>query len=211
MKEDIKKELEAEDFNKIKYVDGLEVRNTIDVNFGVIGSNEVYPAIPKGEIWFDEHYSDEKELFFEIYLYQIKLMKTMIYEEARKIIEKEFTQKIDKIPDFVVKSKKFRGFTVMYVDGRIIRKYIDPKFILGMHGVGVRDYSDSVIKDNEIWVDIRQKKPDQKYSLIHEYEEAKLMRKWDKYDTTSYNNAHDFALAYEKMARRKDGARYVQD
>lgn len=195
---------------KIKYVDGLKIRNTIDVNFGVIGSNEVYPVIPKGEIWFDKHYLGEKEHFFKIYLHQIKLLKKMSYEEARKIIEQKFVVKTDKIPNFVVRTNEYNGFNVKYVDGKIIRKYIDPKFILGMHGVGARDYF-NIIKDSEIWIDIRQKEPDQKYSLIHEYEEAKLMKLWGKDDTTSYNNAHDLALAYEKIARRNDGAHYKQD
>jgi hypothetical protein len=196
---------------KLKYIDGLKIRNTLDTDFGVIGSNKIYSYIPAGEIWFDKLYLAEKEHFLKIHLYELKLMKKMSYEKARLIIEKKFIEKINKnkIPNFVVQIKRYKGFIIKYVDGRIIRKYIDPKFILGMHGVGARDYSH--IKNNEIWIDIRQKKPDQKYSLIHEYEEAKLMRKWGKYNTTSYNNAHDFALAYEKVARRKDGARYLKD
>lgn len=190
---------------KIKYIDGLKIRNTIDANFGVIGSRKIYSYIPASEIWFDKIYIKEKEHFLRIHLAELKLMKEMSYEKARKIIEKKFVTKTKNIPNFVVKTKKYNGFLIKYVDGRIIRKYIDPKFILGMHGVLERGYF-GVVGKNTIWIDIRQKKPDQKYSLIHEYEEAKLMKRG-----VSYNDAHDFALAYEKQARRKDGARYLQD
>lgn len=132
-------------------------------------------------------------------------MKKMSYEKARKVIEKKFIEKIDKIPDFIIKKKKYQGFMINFVDGRIIRKYIDPKFILGCHWALARKSSGRINK-KEIWIDIRQDKREYKYTLIHEYEEAKLMMRGMK-----YNDAHDFALAHEKMARRKDGARYLQD
>ncbi|MEK6935175.1 MAG: hypothetical protein AABW67_00135 [Nanoarchaeota archaeon] len=63
----------------------------------------------------------------------------------------------------------------------------------------------------EIWIDIRQDKREIKYTLLHEYIEAKLLLKWDKYYIQSYNNAHDYSLAAEKSARRKDGAVYLKD
>ncbi|MEK6935176.1 MAG: hypothetical protein AABW67_00140 [Nanoarchaeota archaeon] len=71
---------------KIKYVDGLKIRNSLDVDFGVIGSNKIYSYIPKNEIWFDKHYMPEKEHFLKIHLYELKLMKKMSYEKARAII-----------------------------------------------------------------------------------------------------------------------------
>lgn len=191
---------------KIKYLDGLKIRNTLDVDFGVIGSSKIYNYIPEGEIWLDKLYIKEKEHFLKIHLAELKLMERMSYEQARKIIEKKFVE-TGKTPDFVVKQKKYKEFILKYLDGRIVRKFIDPKFILGCHGSGLgRHKLSKYIKNNEIWLDIRQDKKELRYTLIHEYEEAKLMKKGMK-----YQDAHDFALVYEKIARRKDGAKYLKD
>ena len=192
---------------KIKYVDGLKIRNSLDVDFGVIGSNRLYSYIPKVEIWFDKHYFSEKEHFLKIHLEELKLMNKMSYEKARAIIEKKFIEKIDsdKIPNFIIKQVNHQGFRIQYVDGKIIRKYIDPKFIFGMHGVLERGYFEIVGKGN-IWIDIRQDKREIKYTILHEITEANLMKKG-----MSYNDAHDFSLVTEKIERRKDGAVYLKD
>lgn len=192
---------------KLKYVDGFKIRDTIDPDFGVIGSNRIYAYIPKNEIWFDKQYLKEKQHFMKIHLFELKLMKRMSYEKARKIVEKSFLRKKpqkERIPNFIVKKGNYKDFKIEYVDGRIIRKFIDPKFILGMHSALERGEKGKSKK--EIWIDIWQDKREYKYTLIHEYEEALLMMKG-----MGYNDAHDFALAYEKAARRKDGAIYLRD
>lgn len=189
---------------KIKYVNGLKIRNSLDLDFGVIGSMKIYSYIPKNKIWFDKYYIKEKNHFLEVHLYELKLMKKMSYEQARKIIEQEWKKKNKnrkKIPNFVVKTRRYKGFIIKYVDGRIIRKFLDPKFILGCHSIESKK-----TKKKEIWIDIRQDKKEYKYTLIHEYEEAKLMM-----EGMNYNNAHDYALVAEKIARRKNGARYLKD
>lgn len=186
---------------KLKYVDGLKIRNTLDPDFGVVGSSRIYSYIPKKEIWLDGLYKKEKEHFLKIHLYELKLMKKINYGEARKIIERRFIKKINKIPNFVTMQKRYKGFIIKYVDGRIIRKYLDPKFILGMHGV-----LDKYVIKKEIWIDIRQDKEEYKYTLLHEYTEALLMKKG-----MDYQSAHDYALVAEKIARRKDGASYLKD
>lgn len=186
---------------KLKYVDGFRIRNTLDTDFGVVGSNALYYYIPKNEIWLDKLYKQEKEHFLKIHLFELKLLKRMSYEKARKIVEKKFIAK-GEVPEFVVRRKKYGGFIVKYVDGRIIRKHIDPKFILGCHWVLSKN-----IGKNEIWIDTRQDKRECKYTLIHEHTEALLMKKG-----MSYNDAHDYSIAAERVARRKDGyARYPKD
>lgn len=192
---------------KLKYVDGFNIRNTLDTEFGVIGSSRLYSYIPKNEIWLDRLYKKEKDHFLKVHLAELKLMKKMSYEGARKIIENIFVTKINRkdAPDFVLIQKKYKGFTVKYVNGRIIRKYFDPKFILGMHGILER--GEKGLSRKEIWIDIRQDKREYKYTLIHELHEAKLMMKG-----MNYNDAHDFSIAAERMARRKDGwAHYPKD
>ncbi|MFH1501216.1 MAG: hypothetical protein ABIE22_04700 [archaeon] len=189
---------------KIKHMDGFEIRNTMDADFGVIGSHKTYPYIKRGEIWFDERYKKEKSHFLKVHLYELKLLNKMPYEKARKFVKKKFIQKnkVGRIPKYITKVGQYRGFKVKYVDGRIIRQFLDPKFILGQHGFLRKD-----IGKKEIWIDIRQDKREYKYTLIHEYKEAILMRKG-----MEYNDAHDYAIAAEKAARRKDGhAHYYKD
>lgn len=191
---------------RIKLVDGLKIRNSIDADFGVIGSRKTYSYIPKGEIWFDRHYIKEKDHFLKIHLEELKLMKRVGYEEARKVIEKKFVKR-GKIENFVVKTLKYKGYNIIYVDGRIIREYIDPKFIFGCHGTGLgRDKMAKFMGKKDIWIDLRQDKKEIRYTLIHEHYEANLMRKGMK-----YNDAHDYAIAAERAARRKHGARYLKD
>lgn len=193
---------------KIKYINGFKIRNTIDPDFGVIGSSKFFNYIPKNEIWFDKRYKKEEKHFLKIHLCEIKLAKKSPYEKARKIIQKRFMQKTKdkKIPNFRVKKSKYNGYTISYVDGKIIRKYVDPKFILGMHCFVKRNYEKLFFK-NQIWIDILQDKREYKFTLIHEYNEAELMKKG-----MNYNDAHDFSLAIEKIARRKDGCgKYSRD
>lgn len=195
---------------KIKLVNGFQIRNTLDTEFGVIGSKKLYPYIPENEIWFDKLYLKEKEHFVKIHLAELALMKRMSYEKARLIIEKKFIvkTKLSEIPDFVIRSKKYKGFILKYVDGKIVRKYLDPKFILGCHSVGLEHgIFTKLMSKKEIWIDACQDKKEYKYTLIHELHEAGLMQKG-----MNYNNAHDFSIAAERVARRNDGyAHYPKD
>ena len=45
----------------VKEVSGLEIRNTCDPDYGVIGSSKIYPYIPKNEIWIEEDVVFENE------------------------------------------------------------------------------------------------------------------------------------------------------
>ena len=50
---------------KIKTIDGFKIRNTIDLDFSVIGDREVYPYINKGEVWLDKTFVKEKSFFIK--------------------------------------------------------------------------------------------------------------------------------------------------
>lgn len=186
---------------KIRFVDGHKIRNTINADFGVVASNRLTPYVPKGEMWIDKHYKAEKDTFVKIHLFELELLKKMAYSEARKVICKRFVKKIGILPKVVLKTKKIKGVTVEYVDGKMVRRYIDPKFVLGGHG-----YVYSYIPKKAVWIDNAQDKREVKYTLVHEVYERKLMMKG-----MCYNSAHDYALAAEKAARRNDGAHYPDD
>lgn len=186
---------------KVKFVDGHKIRMTRDTDFGVVGSNEISPYVPKGEMWIDKAYKKESGWFIEMRLLELKLWKKMKYSEARKIICKKFRQQAEGKLELTIKTEEKEGFLIRYVKGAVVRRYLDPKFLLGGHGY-VYDY----IPKNEVWIDDAQDKREMKYSLTHELYEANLMKKG-----MDYNSAHDFALAAEKYERRKDGAVYLDD
>lgn len=187
---------------RIKLIDGHKIRMRINPDFGVVDSHLKSPYVPKGEIWFDKAYKKEYEFFMEMYKLESRLMKKgMKYSEAKDIVRKTFVKKAKNMPEFTIKTEKKGGFLVRYVKGSIVRKHIDPKFLLGGHG-----HVYSYIPENEIWLDNAQGKKEFKYTLAHELHEAKLMK-----GGMGYNSAHDFALAAEKHERRKDGAVYLDE
>ncbi len=187
---------------KIIFIDAHKMRNRISPDVGVVDTHEKSPYVPKGEVWFDKAYKKEYEFFMAMYRLEKSLLKKgMKYSEAKRAVRKTFVKKAKNIPEFTLKIERKSGFLVRYVKGRIVRQYIDPKFLLGGHGY-VYDY----IPKNEVWIDDAQDPREMKYPLTHELHEAKLMKQG-----MDYNSAHDFALAAEKHERRKDGAVYLDD
>jgi len=177
----------------VKFVDAARIRNTIDTDFSGIGSHADYPYIPLGEMWIDKWMRSEKDLFVALW----KLERSMRGKPFRLIREKaKKTFVVAKAAKLVVKKTVRKGpLKILYVDGASVRKGFDPYFLLGGHDL-VYPY----IPKHEVWVDDRQDPKETKYTLIHELDERERMAKG-----LSYDDAHDFALAAERMARRKDG------
>ncbi|MBI5654669.1 hypothetical protein HZC53_03395 [Candidatus Uhrbacteria bacterium] len=177
---------------KIKIVDGWKIRNTVETDFSGWGTHADYPLIPLGEIWLDRYLKPERKLILDL----IRLERSMrgksfrlIRAEAKKTLTAP-----NKSKPRVIKTQKFGKTKIVYVDGADVRSQIDPYFLLGGHDL-VYDY----IPKNEIWIDTRCYEQEWVYTLIHENHERELMARGMAYD-----NAHDFALAAERMARRKD-------
>lgn len=97
--------------------------------------------------------------------------------------------------------KKQGKLKIYLVNGHKIRANFDPNFYAGGHGL-VYKY----MPKNEVWIDNTATPKERKYILVHELYELNLMKKGK-----SYNNAHDYANAAEKEARRRDGAVYITD
>lgn len=183
---------------KVKFVDGHKVRMSIDTDFCAISSWKRDKYIPKGEIWIDKAFRKEAGWLKKIHLFENKMLGKS-YAERKRIVRKKFAQRIKTIPKFVLRKECRKGLIIKYVDGSIVRRYIDPKFVLGGHDF-VYDY----IPREEVWIDNCQGKKEIKYTIIHEIHERNLMKKG-----MSYDSAHDLALAAEKKARIKDGAVYA--
>ena len=186
---------------KIIFVDGFKIRNTLDVNFGIIHQysskiNEYTPKfyIPKREIWFDHIFKKELDFLIKIEKAQIpKEIKS--YSEARDYIRKNFCLP-GPIPEFILKKEKHNDLTISYIDGSIIRKYIDPEFIFGGH-----DLVYSYIPKKGIWIDGFMDKREIFYVLFHEEAERKLMEIGKSYDI-----AHEYASDFEREMRRSKGS-----
>ncbi|MEK9183631.1 MAG: hypothetical protein AAB890_00970 [Patescibacteria group bacterium] len=198
---------------KIVYVDGFKIRNTLDDDFGVLHGNSDYIGsfspkfyIPKDEIWVDFPFKKETGLFFKIEDYyndpnnlqlinEYQKNKSKFIEERRGYIKSLCEKGV--IPNFEIKRELLEdGLNLVYVDGSIIRKYIDPEFIFGGHS-----FVYSYVPEKEIWVDNLMNPLELPYIVLHEKIERKLMEKEGK----NYDVAHDFATVYDKEARIKDG------
>ncbi|MBI4138843.1 hypothetical protein HY479_01695 [Candidatus Uhrbacteria bacterium] len=177
----------------VKIVDAAKIRNTIDTDFSGIGTHGDYPYIPLGELWIDRYLKDEQALFVKLWRLE-RSMRGKSFRLIREKAKKTFSAPA-KTPVAIKKSIRKGPLMIRYVDGANVRKAFDPYFLLGGH-----DLVYSYIPKKEIWIDVRSNPKDWKYTLIHELDERDRMARGMDYD-----NAHDFAIATERMARRKDG------
>lgn len=183
-----------------KIIDGFKVRNTIDIEFSMIADHDSAPFIPKGRIWLERYYKAERDLIIKYFLKRKSLVKKIGYEKAKTKLRFSNPLPLDESKkQLIIKT----GLTkIILVDGQSVRKNIDPNFCFGGH-FKVYKY----IPKNELWLDNCVDQKEIPYILIHELQELDLMR-----DGMSYNNAHDYANAAEKEARRNDGvAKYPKD
>lgn len=186
---------------KIKIVDGYKIRNTIDLDFGCVEDMLTCPYIPKNEIWFDKAFLKEKKSIMLTFQKKRDLMKKYGYEKAKKILRGKM-KKIDQKKVHLKLLGKRGALKIFLVSGHLVREHFDFNFVFGGHGY-VYDY----VPKNEVWLDDAMLTKERKYVLIHELFELNLMKKGKKYD-----DAHDYACAPEKEARRKDGvAKYLKD
>lgn len=184
---------------KIRYVDGFFIRNHLDLDFGVVeeyiktGFSKKY--IPKNEIWIDRLFKKETPEFLRMNaLYHDKKYSKLTYHQWRKVAREKLLA-AGPVPPFVMGVEKSGSMTIEYVNGAIIRKYIDTDFIFGGHEL-VYDY----IPHKKIWIDSLQSPLEVKYNILHETIEYQYMKKGFNYD-----QAHDIAAAFEKAERRKNG------
>jgi len=177
----------------VKFVDAAKIRNTIDTNFSSGCTHAEYPYIPLGEMWIDKYQKDEKDLYVALLKFERSLRGKsfrLIREKAKKTFTVPKGAKVK-----VIKTVRKGKYTIEYVDGGTVRKTLDPYFDTGGH-----DLVYSYIPKNHVWIDVKSDPKELKYTLIHEIDERERMDKG-----LSYDDAHDFAIAAERMARRKDG------
>ena len=195
------------DGRKLVYVDGFKIRNFIDDDFGVIHErsqdiNKFVPKfyIPENEIWLDRRYADELEFLYKAMVFEPP-MPIASSLERRAAIKKELCLP-GPVPKVAVEKKKDGELAIVMVDGKNVRAYIDPEFILGGHEF-VYDY----VPNGEIWIDVKTDPSEIPYILLHEKVERELMVKGKSYDV-----AHEYATISDKEERRaKAEAKYPGD
>jgi len=183
---------------ELKYVDGYKIRQTLDADFNVIHFNNPDPTyydskwyIPENEIWLDHQYKNEEE-----FLKRVLLSGLSDKEEIKKKFCKKGTP-----PDFIIKEEMQDGLKIQYVDGKIVREYIDPEFVFGGH-----EYVYSYVPKGIVWLDNHMDPQDIPHTLLHEVYERELMSKGKLYDV-----AHEYAIVREKESRREAGGSYIGD
>lgn len=177
----------------VKIVDAAKIRNSIDTDFCGWGSHADYPYIPLGELWIDKHLRGEKELFTSLVRLE-RSMRGKPFRTIRAAAKKTFVHP-KKAKLAIVKKEKKGALTILSVDGSTVRSGMDPYFVVGGH-----DLACPYIPKHELWIDTRSDRKELKYLLIRLMDERERMSKG-----MSVENAHDFAIATERMARRKDG------
>jgi len=178
---------------KLRMVDGFKIRNTTNTNFAGFAAHAYDPVVPKGELWIEDYLKPEKELMIHVVETEQRYRRrTFAFIRAR--LQKE-AAKHGTPPPFIKKRERLGSLTIISVDGAIVRKYLDPYFFLGGH-----DLVYSYIPKKEIWIDLLNNAKDNKFTLIHERHERKLMARG-----MEYASAHDYALAEERYHRRKAG------
>lgn len=185
-------------------MNGFPIRN-INPDFGIIewrDEDDIAPMynIPKNHIWIDSRFWDEKAFLLKLYLAEQKYVAEYGINFSDKIFRKKLKREFTwdgpqpTFSDFTIRTKRKGRFLIRFVDGKIIREWIDPWFSFGGHHL-VYDY----VPPGEIWIDNKQHPRDIKYTIAHEIREWWLMGRGKTYD-----KAHDMAIEYEKELRIKE-------
>jgi hypothetical protein len=191
---------------RIRYVNGFKIRQFLDPDFNILETNRAGAIsfgskwyIPNGEWWCDKRFANEAPFLLDVER-ALWADTTPSFALLRKKIISRFTVS-GPIPSFIVKQSRYQKKKIVYVDGSVVRRHIDPQFVMGGH-----DAVYSYIPKNEIWIDAALDPRDIPHIVRHESLERDLMRQGKSYDV-----AHDWATAAEKESRRAAGGAYPGD
>ena len=180
---------------KLKIVDGFKIRNTLDVEFCALGDKDVYPYMKPGQLWLERYYLPEKAFLLHVYKIKKRLVKRFGWERAKALLRPDkFNRDLPEKCHLALLGK-LGQLKIYLVDGPMVRRHLDPDFFFGGH---YRVYK--YVPKNEVWLDSAVTGPELKYVAVHELFELALMKIGKGYD-----DAHEYANAAEKEARRKDG------
>lgn len=189
----------------VMLVDGYLIRNTLDTDFNIIHrhgmdvdsfSPKFY--IPEDEVWVDHTCADEVEFL----LVADRIVDAVQAESRTALLET--LKRIGLLPEsppppFVTHYERHGPLTICTINGKIVRRHIDPEFVLGGHDL-VYNY----IPKNEVWIDGKMDPREFPLVLAHELDERTRMEK----EGLPYEIAHEYATVVERILRRKEGAAF---
>lgn len=193
-------------------VDGVYIRNNIDIEFDNYGQWWDFTYIPKNEGWLDRETEPDEWPFFltrmevERRLLGQRLAQRLIWPTARRA-EKALRRRAGDLQEVDNRGrrdptrthrklwKKLRsGVRVWIVNGRLVRSGFDLDFTAGGHDLVYPRY----VPRGEVWIDDDVAEGERPFVLIHELRERSLMAKG-----RSYNAAHDSSNRFESACRRE--------
>jgi len=193
---------------KIVLVNGYLVRQLLDTDFaimhrhgsGLVTPYDQKPYIPSGQRWVDYRHASEIRHLLQIEK-KFAGLEGPYYSRQRDALVQKLQTNRYRITEFMRKTEVHKNFQLIYIDGSLVRQFLDPEFVQGGHDL-VYDY----IPINQIWVDSLMDSRDHPHIILHETIERELMSQGKSYDI-----AHDYAVASEKESRRKAGGSYPGD
>ncbi len=208
---------------KVWLVDGMYIRNQINIGFTNYDHHYHLRSIPKNEFWID-HHTNPKEIRFYIdhlLVEHLLMSKGKSYSEAftqANKIEKREREKVkllqtnipkqpretlvNKIHKKLIQQWSKGHLKVWVVKGNLVRQQYQINFAEGGH-----DLVYHFIPKHEIWLDDDLTTKDHKFILLHELHERNLMsRGWaysdeDKKKSKIKRSAHKSANAVEYYCR----------
>lgn len=134
----------------------------------------------------------------------LKILKDLIRETlaaSQNLLRRDyaFPARIFPHPEIIPileirKIGKVGHYSIIAVDGQIVRDYIDVDFTQGGNPARY-----AYVPQNEIWVEELLSPKDMAATIYHEIYETVLMRRG-----LSYNDAHDAAAAAESLFRKSE-------
>lgn len=179
-------------------VDLVVSRHTISSELGV-EKQFFFPIIPRGEIWVDRRFKNEADFLKRVHRLELRFASWPEKKLRSYIRAKLASGRRPEKSELVAREEFiFLGnlqVTIQHVFGNVVRRDIDPCFILGGHDLVyeyIRDYG-----ENLIWIDILQDPREMPHTRNHEIKEWKGMR-WGR---MSYARAHRKATLLEWQLR----------
>lgn len=181
-------------------VDGMYIRDNMDIEFTNFGHHISYDFIPSDELWIDKEYGigGEEKYFIERMLCELKLLSDGLkqYYASKKAktseakLRNEFEEVLlhinKKKQNFTIVKKVHKCFLEEYsndqlkiwiVFGKMVRDIFFIDFTEGGHGLVYK-----FVPKDEIWIDDDLNKEEIPFVLLHEVFERNLMLQGYCYD-----------------------------
>jgi hypothetical protein len=200
---------------KVRLIDGAEFRNQSieQQEFGLWATHYDFEKIPEGEVWIDEHVSEEDKRYFLIDASEYVRTRKEGMDEAEAYDEGLSEERVERALEteggegerphhdeifegvYLEKLQELEQggekIEVWLVDGQKVREMMRTDFVEGGHS-----FVYSWIPEKEIWIEQALDESEREFVIDHEFMERRLMLEGEDYD-----DAHEAASKEEFKAR----------